>query len=385
MSNQTSAATSNNAIPKKDQAIILDSAKGLFLNDYIITIGKLVGPKHIKSASESFKNNNICMYLSSAEIAAQLVEDHPVVTIRNNEIKIRRLFTPTKRLLISNVCSSIPNEAIEQSLKTIGLKLVSPITTVKLNIDNKEYSHIESFQRQVYISPSWENAAVPTTFTVNWENTPHRFVLSQDEEMVCFTCKKTGHTNDQCPTLNQQSNAVTSTQPFENPLLRKNQELPLIPQMLTTDPNTNQNVTAALNCLLFEPTKSYIPKIPRKKLYQELLIKDIDKALEPLKTIITKEPTRFVLPFNTFKRFIQDAIESKNPTTVAEEYTDNIPALIMMISTLHPYLNDSGIKNRFTRLKNKLVNNYQNNTLMMLNRIAMVNAQLQAAKTDCQE
>lgn len=133
----------SSSFPKREQAIILDTADDLRLSDYVLSIGSIVGPKNIISASR-IANNRICIYLSNKQIAENIVNLHQLIKINGIDIKVRKLI-PSRRILISNVCSSIPHQIIEDVLKQQGLKLVSQITTLKAGIPGDEYSHIESF------------------------------------------------------------------------------------------------------------------------------------------------------------------------------------------------------------------------------------------------
>ena len=45
-------------------------------------------------------------------------------------------------------------------LKQTGLKLFSPTTTLKVGIYGDEYSHIESFIRQVFVNPQPDDNTV---------------------------------------------------------------------------------------------------------------------------------------------------------------------------------------------------------------------------------
>lgn len=122
-----------NTSPKKEQAIILHAINEIHTNDYIIQIGKLINPKNIIFASR-ISNERICIYLSSKAHVEQLISKHPNITIGNQQIEIRRLINPSKRLIISNICPTIPNKTIEEKLVQIGFKLVSPINFMKIGI-----------------------------------------------------------------------------------------------------------------------------------------------------------------------------------------------------------------------------------------------------------
>jgi hypothetical protein len=194
-----------NKFPKREQAIIIDAIENTRLTDYATSIGKVIGPKNIISMSK-ISNNRICIYLSSKQLADDFVTEFPEISIAGTRTKVRKLISPATRIIISNVCSSIPHHIIEQALKQTGLKLVSQITTLSAGIAGEEYAHIESFRRQVYVAPQPEETEnLPTSIVIFYEDTTYRIFTTYDE-MVCFLCKKTGHIAAKCP--NPTENAI---------------------------------------------------------------------------------------------------------------------------------------------------------------------------------
>jgi hypothetical protein len=170
-----------NKFPKREQAIIIDAIEDTRLTD--TSIGKVIGPKNNKQLADDF------------------VTEFPEISIAGTRTKVRKLISPAKRIIISNVCSSIPHHIIEQALKQTGLKLVSQITTLRAGI---AYAHIESFKRQVYVAPQPEETEnLPTSIVISYEGTTYRIFTTYDE-MVCFLCQKTGHIAAKChnPTEN---------------------------------------------------------------------------------------------------------------------------------------------------------------------------------------
>lgn len=114
------------------------------LFDYIKAIGEIVNPKNFTFASK-ISNNRVCIYLSSTSIVDKLLKTHDSISVKSTIIPIRRLITPTKRILISNVSPTIPHSIIEKSLENIGLQLVSPVSFLKCGIPDDNYAHIMSF------------------------------------------------------------------------------------------------------------------------------------------------------------------------------------------------------------------------------------------------
>ncbi|CAH2002191.1 unnamed protein product [Acanthoscelides obtectus] len=89
------------------------------------------------------------MYLSNTDSVDKIITEHKSIKIQDHDIEIRRLVTPAQRLVISNVCPSVPNNIIESSLTTMGLKLLSRMTYLRVGMPENEYNHILRFRRQV--------------------------------------------------------------------------------------------------------------------------------------------------------------------------------------------------------------------------------------------
>lgn len=173
--------------PSKEQAILMNSIDGIKIKEYITCIGNIVGPKNVLFASR-ISNNRVCIYVQTKELVDTIIKNHQTVKIENHEINIRRLITPAKRLILSNVCPSIPHNIIEDNLKLSGLKLVSPINFLRVGMQETEYAHVLSFRRQTYISPD-DNQNIPDNILIKYEDIEYRIFISEDI-IKCFICKK---------------------------------------------------------------------------------------------------------------------------------------------------------------------------------------------------
>lgn len=195
--------------PTREQAIILSAVDGLKLADYIIAVGNIIEPKNITFASR-ISNNRICIYLSNTQLVEQFVTENSTITVQDKLINVRKLVTPARRIIISNVCPTIPHTIISNVLRGIGLKLVSSVSFMRAGIPGGEYSHILSFRRQVYIQPE-EVLELPPSVVIKHENTSYRIFLTFDD-MTCFLCKKSGHLAKDCPIADNQLQSRTPSQ-----------------------------------------------------------------------------------------------------------------------------------------------------------------------------
>lgn len=203
------AATTS--FPKKEQAVIINVIESLKLVDYLNALSEFTDPKSILFASR-ISNNRVCIYLSSTDIVDLLVSKHRIIKIGNEQLEIRRLVTPSKRVILSNVCPSIPHDVIESSLRNSGLKLLSPISFLRAGLSDDKFSHILSFRRQVYITPpELDNTEFQTSLVIAHEGTNYRIFLSLDS-MECFVCRQTGHIASNCPHAEKQEQTTPQEQ-----------------------------------------------------------------------------------------------------------------------------------------------------------------------------
>ncbi|KAE9528602.1 hypothetical protein AGLY_012177 [Aphis glycines] len=118
------------------------------------------------------------------------------INIHDHVIQIRRLINPAKRFIISNVCPSIPNQAIVDALKNSNIVPISQITHLKAGIKVEGYEHIMSFRRQIYINYD-DVPKLPSSLLINVNNNQFRIFFT-DDKITCFLCKSVGHTTTNC-------------------------------------------------------------------------------------------------------------------------------------------------------------------------------------------
>jgi len=201
------SVTANEKLPTREQALVFNSIDGIRQRDYILVIGKIVSPKHIIFTSR-ISNNRFCIFLSSKEILETLLEKTNTITVNEHIIQIRRLINPAKKIIISNVCPSIPNQSILNALESINITPLSQISHIRAGINHEGYEHILSFRRQMFINHE-DVIKLPGSLTIINNQTQFRIFLT-DETITCFICKSTGHTSKSC-------NKQIATDKFINP------------------------------------------------------------------------------------------------------------------------------------------------------------------------
>ena len=96
--------TQKSSSSKRDQVIVIDAIEELPLADYVISI---IVPRNILSASK-ISNNRVCLYLAK-QLAEDLAKNYWEIIIAEKVAKLRKLISSAKRIIISNVYSSIPH------------------------------------------------------------------------------------------------------------------------------------------------------------------------------------------------------------------------------------------------------------------------------------
>lgn len=252
----------------RKQAIILNAVEQLRNIDYVAHIGTLVGPNNIKAISRISKGR-ICIFLAKVELVEQVVRDHSITEINGYQINIRRLITPSRRIIMSNVCPSIPNDVLERAIiGNLGFTTTSPITYLKAGLGMDMYKHVISFRRQVYIKPD-DNIDLPPSIIINNEGTEHRIFMSFDE-LICFACKQKGHIASRCPIPPVES---PPTELIANDTNKQSLHAPLepAPAHAPTNENTSQvcpedtNEYVRMDDKFMEPEKTQDPRLTNKR------------------------------------------------------------------------------------------------------------------------
>lgn len=380
------------SFPKREQAIVLDVVDGIKISDYIIAVGSIVGPKNVKFASR-ISNNRVCIYLSSKNLVDTLIQTTSEVIIEGNKINIRRLISPAKRIIMSNVCPTIPHHLIENELKIIGLELVSPTSFLKVGIIDEQYSHVFSFRRQIYVSPPEESFELPSSLAINYEDTIYRIFLSFDQ-ITCFLCKREGHIAKNCPSseasnpktqndtvdtvdftddveiaekvhpnhTDSENESTEEIQPTPQPTVEQQISLkrnaPSLSSLSTLENQSQASNSADETHTQTNPKKTKIPEFNKtKKLKKSDSLESltpIDEQLNPVRDMLDQNPENYILDFRQLVDFLENAHGSKNPLKVADRYTKDTEELLIMLDNIYPALNHHSIKCRITRLRNQI-------------------------------
>lgn len=301
--------------PKKDQGLIIESADGLRIKEYISAIGEIVGPDNILYASR-FSKDRIYMYLKTKELVKEMTDKYDSISINETNLMIRPLILKATKYYLNRVCPSIPSTYLHDIITNLGINISSQIKREKMNNDDDAYSHIYSFRRTFYGFPE-KDAIIPDSVLINYENENHRLFITTEIKR-CSICHKIGHLRDVCKQKeneieNEKEMSNSNTSAIENSnnsnliIINTNNDLHLSSSSLYTEINememidlsdSQNNASSQLlnNFPSINPKKvqSITPHaiVPEgtnaelKKIYDNVIISDI--AFETFLVFLTK-------------------------------------------------------------------------------------------------
>lgn len=392
--------TSSTCFPKKEQAIVLDAVEGITLREYLIALSSLTPATSIRFISR-ISNASICIYMDSKKTADTLIEERKKLTIKNCILDIKPLITRNKRIVLSNVCPVIPNYIIEQKFEEFNIKIMSPITFMKVGVIDPGFSHILSFRRQLYIGPD-DECRLPESFQLTFEGTNY-WIYTSTDALKCFTCNTLGHLAKNCPQnitniekvdvhVNQELNKINEnteaivTEPQLNSIGSKSithefaQPLQDVTQKYSKGKKRTHSPTITNESTNIETSKQQIQEEDSDKMEYEtdetssnISLEDVEiktktkkklkktdtrsdeetwKNIEEAMTELNKENT-FPINLDQFISLLDNSRGRQNIRDLVYSYTDNINELIKMCNKLHCKMNKS-LKNRCSRFSRKL-------------------------------
>nr|CAI5850540.1 unnamed protein product [Callosobruchus analis] len=284
------------------------------------------------------------------------------------------MITPAIRLVISNICPSVPNSEVEHLLKNNGLKLLSRITYLRVGIPEAEYSHVLSFRRLQLKSASL------TAQTLTFEGTTYRIFLSTDSNN-CTHCQQPGHPHTRCPNRTStteehistyaEDQSTSTVQPTDTQETSATQSAeqdiqeaaedstpPPAPKPIEQDPHISANPQTKRQ-LSISPevidsnsnTFSQLTSQTKKK----KTTGDTEHLLDAASEFIASPGNTLKLNKTELADFIDNAQKSKDIIATSKNYTQDLPELLNIISTLHSLVTDRSLKIRLTKIKKKII------------------------------
>ena len=372
-------------LPKRELAIVFNTIENIPQIEYLIALGKIISPKDITYASR-VSNGRFCVYFSNKNIIDNLLANHQNITVNNQVINIRRLINPAKKLILSNVCPTIPNSIIETSLKNTGFTLVSPIIKLRAGFNIEGFSHILSFKRQIFVKPDdFDNKL--TSIVINHDEIAYRIFIN-DDIVTCFHCKLKGHISNQCPSLKTTSDETSNNPPEKT--LDENMEVDNKLRSESNESNTTKQLTkpslgtkrpapstsslsppyptnkiSNISKIHSEPDisenenigwKTQSTKKPQKKRKRtpslEYFIANLNESLKPAEKFFTKKER--AISFIQFKNMIENSQENPNVIETVLQYCDIQYAIDIIENVNTAFISDRSLKTRLGKLLKNL-------------------------------
>lgn len=225
-----------------EQGIVIHAREGLVINDYLEALSKLIDPNEIRHASK-ISNQRINVFLASKEVATTLTANHKNINVLGNSLQIRPFKNSLHRIIISNVSPIIPDEAIENALNKLGIKIQTSINGLRVGGQNPRFAHVLSFRRCFSIKPE-DAPKVPDSILLTHTDTSYRIFFAS-ESVICFVCKQSGHLARQCPE-NKEENLTSALNPNYPPIIPNKSASPLTQATNVQTPAVNKTATEAV-------------------------------------------------------------------------------------------------------------------------------------------
>ncbi|KAL3267970.1 hypothetical protein HHI36_007106 [Cryptolaemus montrouzieri] len=287
-------------------------------------------------------NNRVCVYLANKNLVDRFMSDYGEITVNGEILKARKLISPADRIILSNVCPTIPHEILIDKLL------------------NLEFNHILSFRRQIFVNP--DNIEIPESLVINYDNISYRIFLTRDG-MNCFICKTSGHLAANCPSISEndketdpddnlsQDTNLTTQSNMETDTTTESRAPHNISQS-TTSSIESPNISKRTLSEISSPSPSSAPEnepqfmrpminTPKKKKTDSKALAppmntSIPEMLEPAKDYISQHSNELPLNFEQLTNLIDNIGGSQFPIEIIRDYTTDFPSLISMLSNIHP-------------------------------------------------
>lgn len=363
--------------PNKDQAIIVQSEQGIGIAQYLRAMASVIGGKNILFTSR-MSLGRVCFYLKSKQLVDSFMNEHGGISIGDMFFAARRLVTPSERLVLSNVCPSIPHDILVNKLQGIT-QIVSPMVFITLGVKETNLDHVMSFRRQIFVVRG-ENP-FPDSLLIHYEGDEYRIFLSFDD-IICYKCKQHGHVARKCP----KSATVAEVSIIEHPILAdpnrtQKENVSYTAKTAETTPNSILSPTethpetethAAMivdnsppinipldlgspNENLEQVSRSRHRRKRKKTSSPDPLSQEFEPDAFPEEALNLIRSDAHVLDVNTFLVFLSQVKGNNKPLKVAQMYTQDIKGLVMMLQAIEPGLrNVRGPRERVKRLITRL-------------------------------
>lgn len=406
-------ATLNEGYPTDEQCIIFPFIEGVRISDYVYKLAEVIQPSDIRFCSR-ISRNRVSFYLRSVKVLDEFLDKHFGIQINRQFIKARRLVNPDKRIVISNASPSIPHENIAETIKLFNVQLSSEITFIKFGIKEEEFSHLQSFRRQVYVTTDTAKN-LPTSVVMNYLGQQRR-IFFNDDKVRCYHCKEYGHISAACTQAAEFDDNFFDTdlmESNENDRVEKETDTnqcmqPSEHEIVQQSPKQNdkvfddsmaQSIHSIINDVIHQPqskrpppstissvssqeipaTCSNTPQNPiqqntttpqdkssrNKNKKQKVSINDEQQVstkvlLQPIEENFELHKKEYPVSFSNFT-LIMDLVKGhSNPVSAISDITTDFCGISKILTENYKLLKHRSMKIRFTKLRERLRNSIPN-------------------------
>lgn len=169
------------------------------------------------------RSNKLLIFLNKVSYVQAVVSTG--IYVKNKWVEAKFLEAPIKKVVISNVNPDVPNGVLLNYLKRYG-EIVEAPKPMSAGLKG-DLSHVRSLRRECGMILADGHTDIDDSFEFTRGKYTHRIFIATGG-LVCFECKRRGHTRNFCPTLR---NVQQQEKPLEKKDIIKTRDVRKMPEI----------------------------------------------------------------------------------------------------------------------------------------------------------